>query len=113
MRHTNLENGQTPSSRRFAANTEAIDVRYVRITAHAERQAPFLRLDRNLYTAEKATQMAREAIPSSGGNGYINEYPAGRLLCDAKLDEIGTGTSQIRCMPIGHAPFQEAASCRS
>jgi isovaleryl-CoA dehydrogenase len=54
-----------------------------------------------LFCAEKATQMALEAIQALGGNGYINEYPAGRLLRDAKLYEIGAGTSEIRRMLIG------------
>lgn len=54
-----------------------------------------------LYTAEKATQMALQAIQILGGNGYINEYPTGRLLRDAKLYEIGAGTSEIRRMLIG------------
>ncbi|MFQ6006926.1 MAG: isovaleryl-CoA dehydrogenase [Woeseia sp.] len=54
-----------------------------------------------LYASEKATWMASQAIQSLGGNGYINEYPAGRLLRDAKLYEIGAGTSEIRRMLIG------------
>ncbi|XP_044750399.1 isovaleryl-CoA dehydrogenase, mitochondrial isoform X2 [Coccinella septempunctata] len=54
-----------------------------------------------LYTAEKATQMALDAIQILGGNGYINDYPTGRLLRDAKLFEIGAGTSEIRRMIIG------------
>src|SRR3546814_6551493 len=49
-----------------------------------------------LYAAEKATWMALEAIQCLGGNGYINDYPTGRLLRDAKLYEIGAGTSEIR-----------------
>ncbi len=60
-----------------------------------------------LYTAEKATQMALQAIQILGGNGYINEYPAGRLLRDAKLYEIGAGTSEIRRMLIGRELFNE------
>jgi len=62
-----------------------------------------------LYSAEKATQMALDAIQSLGGNGYINEYPTGRLLRDAKLYEIGAGTSEIRRMLIGRELFQETA----
>jgi len=62
-----------------------------------------------LYSAEKATQMALEAIQALGGNGYINEYPTGRLLRDAKLYEIGAGTSEIRRMLIGRELFQETA----
>ncbi len=60
-----------------------------------------------LYTAEKATQMALQAIQTLGGNGYINEYPAGRLLRDAKLYEIGAGTSEIRRMLVGRELFNE------
>ena len=60
-----------------------------------------------LYTAEKATQMALQTIQTLGGNGYINEYPAGRLLRDAKLYEIGAGTSEIRRMLIGRELFKE------
>ena len=59
-----------------------------------------------LYTAEKATQMALQAIQALGGNGYINEYPTGRLLRDAKLYEIGAGTSEIRRMLIGRELFK-------
>jgi isovaleryl-CoA dehydrogenase len=60
-----------------------------------------------LYAAEKATWMALEAI--LGGNGYINDYPTGRLLRDAKLYEIGAGTSEIRRMLIGRELFEETA----
>jgi isovaleryl-CoA dehydrogenase len=60
-----------------------------------------------LYAAEKATWMAGEAIQCLGGNGYINEYPAGRLWRDAKLYEIGAGTSEIRRMLIGRELFNE------
>ena len=59
-----------------------------------------------LFAAEKATWMALEAIQSLGGNGYINEYPTGRLLRDAKLYEIGAGTSEIRRMLIGRELFK-------
>ncbi|WP_275288246.1 isovaleryl-CoA dehydrogenase [Halomonas elongata] len=62
-----------------------------------------------LYCAEKATQMALDAIQLLGGNGYINEYPTGRLLRDAKLYEIGAGTSEIRRMLIGREIFNESA----
>ncbi|KTD26292.1 MULTISPECIES: isovaleryl-CoA dehydrogenase [Legionella] len=62
-----------------------------------------------LYTAERATQMALQAIQILGGNGYINEYPTGRLLRDAKLYEIGAGTSEIRRMLIGRELFRETA----
>ncbi len=58
-----------------------------------------------LFTAEKATQMALQAIQALGGNGYMNEYPAGRLLRDAKLYEIGAGTSEVRRMLIGRELF--------
>ncbi|WP_417778510.1 isovaleryl-CoA dehydrogenase [Stutzerimonas xanthomarina] len=60
-----------------------------------------------LYTAEAATQMALQAIQILGGNGYINEFPTGRLLRDAKLYEIGAGTSEIRRMLIGRELFNE------
>jgi len=60
-----------------------------------------------LYAAEKATWMALEAIQCLGGNGYINEFPTGRLLRDAKLYEIGAGTSEIRRMLIGRELFDE------
>jgi isovaleryl-CoA dehydrogenase len=62
-----------------------------------------------LYAAEKATWMALEAIQCLGGNGYINEYATGRLLRDAKLYEIGAGTSEIRRMLIGRELFKETA----
>ncbi len=58
-----------------------------------------------LYAAERATQIALDAIQLLGGNGYINDYPAGRLLRDAKLYEIGAGTSEIRRMLIGRELF--------
>lgn len=60
-----------------------------------------------LFAAEKATQMALQAIQILGGNGYVNEYPVGRLLRDAKLYEIGAGTSEIRRMLIGRELFNE------
>lgn len=60
-----------------------------------------------LYTSEKATWMALQAIQCLGGNGYINEFPTGRLLRDAKLYEIGAGTSEIRRMLIGRELFLE------
>jgi len=60
-----------------------------------------------LYAAEKATEIALEAIQALGGNGYINDYPTGRLLRDAKLYEIGAGTSEIRRMLIGRELFEE------
>lgn len=62
-----------------------------------------------LYAAEKATWMALEAIQCLGGNGYINEFPTGRLLRDAKLYEIGAGTSEIRRMLIGRELFKETS----
>ncbi|GAB4132752.1 MAG: isovaleryl-CoA dehydrogenase [Rhodothalassiaceae bacterium] len=62
-----------------------------------------------LYAAEKATQIALDAIQALGGNGYINDYPTGRLLRDAKLYEIGAGTSEIRRMLIGRELFGETA----
>jgi isovaleryl-CoA dehydrogenase len=62
-----------------------------------------------LFAAEKATWMALEAIQVLGGNGYINDYPTGRLLRDAKLYEIGAGTSEIRRWLIGRELFEETA----
>ena len=62
-----------------------------------------------LYSAEKATWMALEAIQALGGNGYTNEYPVGRLWRDAKLYEIGAGTSEIRRWLIGRELFAESA----
>jgi isovaleryl-CoA dehydrogenase len=62
-----------------------------------------------LYAAEKATQLALDAVQLLGGNGYINDYPTGRLLRDAKLYEIGAGTSEIRRWLIGRELFAETA----
>ncbi|HEY4357502.1 MAG TPA: isovaleryl-CoA dehydrogenase [Acidobacteriaceae bacterium] len=62
-----------------------------------------------LYSAEKATWMAGQAIQALGGNGYMNEYPTGRLWRDAKLFEIGAGTSEIRRMLIGRELFKETS----
>lgn len=62
-----------------------------------------------LYTAEQATQCALQAIQTLGGNGYINDYDTGRLLRDAKLYEIGAGTSEVRRMLIGRELFSETA----
>ncbi len=78
--------------------------------ASAPEQVRALRKDAAgaiLYSAEKATWMAGEAIQALGGNGYINEYPVGRLWRDAKLYEIGAGTSEIRRMLIGRELFSE------
>jgi isovaleryl-CoA dehydrogenase len=61
-----------------------------------------------LYSAERATQCALDAIQLLGGNGYINDYPTGRLLRDAKLYEIGAGTSEIRRMLIGRELFEKS-----
>ena len=60
-----------------------------------------------LYASEKATWMALEAIQCLGGNGYTNDYPTGRLLRDAKLYEIGAGTSEIRRMLIGRELYKD------
>lgn len=62
-----------------------------------------------LYAAERASWMASEAIQCLGGNGYINDYPTGRLLRDAKLYEIGAGTSEIRRMLIGRELYKETS----
>src|SRR3712207_949114 len=59
-----------------------------------------------LYAAEGATRTPLDAIQALGGNGYINDYPTGRLLRDAKLYEIGAGTSEIRRMLIGRELFR-------
>ena len=56
-----------------------------------------------LYCAEQATKVALDAIQILGGNGYINDYPTGRFLRDAKLYEIGAGTSEVRRLVIGRA----------
>ena len=60
-----------------------------------------------LYLAENATQVALDAIQLLGGNGYINDYPTGRILRDAKLYEIGAGTSEIRRLIIGRSLNEE------
>jgi isovaleryl-CoA dehydrogenase len=62
-----------------------------------------------LYAAERATQVALDAMQLLGGNGYVNDYPTGRLLRDAKLYEIGAGTSEIRRMLIGRELFEKSA----
>jgi isovaleryl-CoA dehydrogenase len=62
-----------------------------------------------LHAAEKATQMALDAIQILGGNGYMNDFAPARLLRDAKLYEIGAGTSEIRRMLIGRELFSETA----
>jgi isovaleryl-CoA dehydrogenase len=85
---------------------------YVYAVAQAADRGATTRFDAAgaiLLAAEKATWMAGEAIQALGGNGYINEYPAGRLLRDAKLYEIGAGTSEIRRMLIGRELFNATA----
>ena len=62
-----------------------------------------------LYSSEQATQQALQAIQALGGNGYINDNATGRLLRDAKLMEIGAGTSEIRRMLIGREIFEESS----
>src|SRR5438552_18881041 len=62
-----------------------------------------------LYAAETATRAALDAIQLLGGNGYVNDYPTGRLLRDAKLYVIGAGTSEIRRMPIGRELFRKSS----
>ena len=62
-----------------------------------------------LFASERATACALEAIQALGGNGYINDYPAGRLLRDAKLYEIGAGTQEIRRILIGRELFEKTA----
>ena len=63
-----------------------------------------------MFSSERATEVALDAIQCLGGNGYINEYPAGRILRDAKLYEIGAGTNQIRRMIIGREFNKEFSS---
>ena len=85
---------------------------YVYAVARACDQGRTTRFDAAgciLYAAEQATWMASEAIQALGGSGYINDYPAGRLLRDAKLYEIGAGTSEIRRMLIGRELFDETS----
>ena len=85
---------------------------YVYAVARASDQGRIDRIDSAgaiLYAAEHATQMALQAIQALGGNGYTNDYPAGRLLRDAKLYEIGAGTSEIRRWLIGRELFEETA----
>jgi isovaleryl-CoA dehydrogenase len=60
-----------------------------------------------LFAAENATKLALDAVQLLGGNGYINEFPTGRLLRDAKLYEIGAGTSEIRRLLIGREIFEK------
>jgi isovaleryl-CoA dehydrogenase len=82
---------------------------YVYFTARASDRGETTRQDAAgclLYAAERATWMALEAIQTLGGNGYINDYPTGRLLRDAKLYEIGAGTSEVRRMLIGRELFE-------
>jgi isovaleryl-CoA dehydrogenase len=61
-----------------------------------------------LFASERATQCALQVIQTLGGNGYVNDYPAGRLLRDAKLYEIGAGTSEVRRMLIGRELYESA-----
>jgi isovaleryl-CoA dehydrogenase len=85
---------------------------YVYAVAQACDQGHCSRKDASgaiLFAAERATRVALDAIQCLGGNGYINDYPAGRLLRDAKLYEIGAGTSEIRRMLIGRELFREGA----
>jgi len=83
---------------------------YLYATANSADRGQITRKDSAgiiLYTSEKATWMALQAIQCLGGNGYINEFPTGRLLRDAKLYEIGAGTSEIRRILIGRELFTE------
>jgi isovaleryl-CoA dehydrogenase len=82
---------------------------YVYAVAKACDRGELTRMDAAgaiLYAAERATWMASEAIQCLGGVGYTNDYPAGRLLRDAKLYEIGAGTSEIRRWLIGRELFE-------
>jgi isovaleryl-CoA dehydrogenase len=85
---------------------------YVYAVARASDQGKTTREDAAgaiLYAAEDATKIALDAIQCLGGNGYINDYPTGRLLRDAKLYEIGAGTSEIRRMLIGREIFDKTS----
>ncbi len=85
---------------------------YVYFAARASDRGQVTRQDAAgclLYAAEKATWMALQAVQALGGNGYINDYPTGRLLRDAKLYEIGAGTSEIRRWLIGRELFEATA----
>ncbi len=85
---------------------------YVYFTARAADRGETTRYDAAgclLYAAEKATAIALQAIQTLGGNGYVNDYPTGRLLRDAKLYEIGAGTSEVRRMLIGRELFEATA----
>jgi isovaleryl-CoA dehydrogenase len=85
---------------------------YVYFTAKAADRGQTTRYDAAgclLYAAEKATALALQAIQTLGGNGYVNDYPTGRLLRDAKLYEIGAGTSEVRRMLIGRELFEATA----
>ncbi len=85
---------------------------YVYFTAKASDRGEVTRQDAAgclLYAAERATWIALEAVQTLGGNGYINDYPTGRLLRDAKLYEIGAGTNEIRRMLIGRELFEATA----
>jgi isovaleryl-CoA dehydrogenase len=88
-----------------AMNSSRAYVYAVAQAADSERTTRFDAAGCILVAAEKASWMAGETIQALGGNGYINEYPAGRLLRDAKLYEIGAGTSEIRRMLIGRELF--------
>jgi isovaleryl-CoA dehydrogenase len=88
-----------------AMNSSRAYVYAVAQAADRERTTRFDAAGCILLAAEKATWMAGQTIQVLGGNGYINEYPAGRLLRDAKLYEIGAGTSEIRRMLIGRELF--------
>jgi alkylation response protein AidB-like acyl-CoA dehydrogenase len=91
----------------------ALRAEVARFTA-AEVEPPATKVDErnefpaDLFAAGKATWMALEAIQCLGGNGYVNEFSTGRLLRDAKLYEIGAGTSEIRRMLIGRELHEEA-----
>ena len=85
---------------------------YTYVCAQAAERGEISRKDAAgciLYAAEKATQLSLEAIQALGGNGYTNDFPVARLLRDAKLYEIGAGTSEIRRMLIGRELFLETS----
>jgi alkylation response protein AidB-like acyl-CoA dehydrogenase len=101
-----------PRARQIDADNEFPTDRWQKFGAAACDRGETTRKDSagcTLYAAEKATQVALDAIQCLGGNRYINEFATGRLLRDAKLYEIGAGTSEIRRILIGRGIFEQTA----
>ena len=135
MRYTSIWTGLTNSCRRLVAGRRSLETESDTCHTSSGCSPPALQppsasraylygvceaLDRGeqsrkdaaagiLYTAEAATQSALDAIQLLGGNGYINDYPTGRLLRDAKRYEIGAGTSEVRRMLVGRELFADTA----